>query len=60
MVYLGKRRLNRQRLQLEELADKVLLCEAQGFQLAEDLLENLQEEHRTSADLHLLERLIEF
>lgn len=68
MLYLGEWRLNCQRLQLEELADKVLLCKAQGFQFTEDLLEYLQKEQRTSAKLtstrnrqpHLLEQLIEF
>lgn len=50
MVYLGERRLNCQGLQLEELADKVLLCKAQGFQFTKDLLEYLQTEKRTSAN----------
>lgn len=62
MVYLGKWRLNCQGLQLEELADKVLLCKAQGFQFTEDLLEYLKKEKRTSANLtqmHLGHLLIE-
>lgn len=71
-VYLGEWRLNCQGLlQLEELADEVLLRKAQGFQFAEDLLEYLQEERRTSVNLfratsmrfgqpHPLEQLIYF
>lgn len=53
MVYLGEWRLNCQRLQLEELADKVLLCKAQGFQFTEDLLEYLQKQKRISASTRL-------
>ena len=42
LLYLGQGRLHGGvLLQLEELADEVLLCQAQRLQLTEDLLEDL-------------------
>lgn len=51
-VYLGEWRLNCQGLlQLEELADEVLLRKAQGFQFTEHLLEYLREEKENNVNV---------